>query len=342
MKFGAVIMIAFTVFCALFLCFGVSLGYINNRFPELLGDIKSDLGGVSSPALETEAEIKVEKSDQSSKIGESSIAVNAGAAKGKIVEKFLNPYTAKYSYGKIYLKNNTSEKLDIEGLYKQKLKFKIAKNTEPQVLIVHTHTTESYMLNNNDFYTDDDDTRTRDPSKNVVAMGDIFEKKLRAAGIAVIHDTTIHDDPAYSGSYDRAKETIMKDLKAYPSIKVILDVHRDSISGSGSDKIKPIAVINGKKYAQVMLVMGSETGDIKNFPNWKQNLSLALKYQQTMEVMYPGLARAITFNSAKYNENISSGSLLIEMGSEANTLEEATLSANAAADALVSLLNTLQ
>ncbi|MBO5726045.1 MAG: stage II sporulation protein P, partial [Clostridia bacterium] len=98
----------------------------------------------------------------------------------------------------------------------------------------------------------------------------------------------------------------------------------------------------GKNAAQVMLVMGSQTGGITNYPNWKENLSLALKYQQTLEVMYPGLARAVTLNSGKYNQNLSKGSILLEVGTEANTLDEAKRGAAYAGDALVSLLNTLK
>ena len=117
-------------------------------------------------------------------------------------------------------------------------------------------------------------------------------------------------------------------------------MHRDAVSSGDSDKVKLVSKIDGRKAAQVMLVMGSETGGITNFPNWKQNLSLAVKYQQTMEVMYPGLARAITLNSAKYNQNLTVGSLLLEVGSEANTFDEAAAAAEAASAALVSLLNT--
>ncbi|MBQ0083959.1 MAG: stage II sporulation protein P [Clostridiales bacterium] len=343
MKFKGTALIILTIFSAIYLSVFCGYEYMSGKFPEIIDELKPK-NEISLPE-EKKEEVKTESARESSSLISSS-AVNVASSEpaiGKITAKFLNPYTSNTSYGKIHLKNNTSEKLDIEALYKQKLKFKIAKNGEPQVLLLHTHTTESFMLNDNDFYTAKDATRSRDSAKNMVAIGDIFEEKLKNAGIGVVHDATIHDDPAYTGSYDRAKETILKNLKKYPSIKIVLDIHRDSISGSGEkEKIKPIANINGKKYAQVMLVMGSQTGDIKNFPNWKENLSLALKYQQNLEVMYPGLARSITFNSAKYNENITGGSLLIEIGSEANTLDEAKLSAAAAAEALTSLLNTLQ
>ena len=91
-----------------------------------------------------------------------------------------------------------------------------------------------------------------------------------------------------------------------------------------------------------MLVMGSQSGSITNHPNWQENLKLALKLQQMLEVKYPTLARPLSLMSKRYNQSLSAGALLIEFGTDANTLEEACYSAELVADALISLLNTLQ
>ena len=281
-------------------------------------------------------------SSSNNKDTQSTTVSASGQAVGNITAKFISPYTAGTKYNKVYLKNNTGSTINIKTLLEKKLSFKIDKNNKPQVLIMHTHTTESFMLEERDYYTEDDASRTRDSKKNMIAIGDIIEQKLKAAGIGVIHDTTIHDYPAYSGSYTRSAATITDDLKAYPSIKIVIDIHRDSITANNKEKIKPVVKIDGKNAAQVMLVMGSQTGGITNYPNWKENLSLALKYQQTLEVMYPGLARAITLNSGKYNQNLTKGSILLEVGTEANTLDEAKRGAAYAGEALVSLLNTLK
>lgn len=281
-------------------------------------------------------------SSSNNKDTQSTTVSASGQAVGSITAKFISPYTAGTKYNKVYLKNNTGSTINIKTLLEKKLSFKIDKNNKPQVLIMHTHTTESFMLEERDYYTEDDASRTRDSKKNMIAIGDIIEQKLKAAGIGVIHDTTIHDYPAYSGSYTRSAATITDDLKAYPSIKIVIDIHRDSITANNKEKIKPVVKIDGKNVAQVMLVMGSQTGGITNYPNWKENLSLALKYQQTLEVMYPGLARAITLNSGKYNQNLTKGSILLEVGTEANTLDEAKRGAAYAGEALVSLLNTLK
>lgn len=275
---------------------------------------------------------------------DSSVQVSASKsdAVGKIYEQFLSPYAAKYSYNGIYLKNNTGLSVDIKNELSAGLRLKLNKSDEPQVLIVHTHATESYMAEERDFYTAADKPRSTDNEKNVTEIGEIIAEKLRAGGIGVIHDRTQHDHPSYNGSYNRSAKTINEYLKKYPSIKIVVDVHRDSIAMTGKDKCKPTAEIGGKKAAQVMLVMGSETGSVSGFPNWRQNFRLALRFQQTMEAMYPGLARPMVLCSARYNENLTEGSMLLEVGTDSNTFEEAKYSAELAGDALCSLLNTLK
>ena len=270
------------------------------------------------------------------------VSASPSNAIGKIYEQFLSPYSAKLSYNGIYIKNSTGLSVDIKQELASSLELKIAKTSEPQVLIVHTHATESYMMEERDYYTAADASRSTDNSKNVIKVGEIIAETLKNGGIGVIHDKTQHDHPSYNGSYTRAAKTINEYLNKYPSIKVVIDVHRDSIAMTGNDKAKPTAEINGKKAAQVMLVVGSETGSVTGFPNWRQNFRLALRYQQTLEIMYPGLARQMLFASRKYNMNLTKGSMLLEVGTDSNTLEEACYSGELAGKALASLLNTLR
>ncbi len=274
----------------------------------------------------------------------SSVQVSAqkGDAVGKIFEQFLSPYTQKLSYGGIYIKNSAGVSIDIKNELSSSLELKIKKSKEPEVLIVHTHATESYMDEDLNYYTAQDKPRNENDSKNVVKVGEVFAEVLKSGGISVIHDKTHHDSPSYNQSYSRAKTTINEYLSKYPSIKVVVDLHRDSIAMTGNDKCKPTKEIDGKKAAQVMLVVGSQTGTVSGFPDWKQNLRLALRFQQTMEATYPGLARAMLFCSRKYNMNLTKGSMLLEVGTDANTLEEAIYSAELAGKALLSVLNTLK
>ncbi len=278
---------------------------------------------------------------QPSTESESVPTASSGTVLGKVVERFISPYTANTSYNNVYLKNNTSLKIDLKEFLNSPLKFKVEKNGAPQVLIMHTHTTETFLSENRDFYTDLDQSRTTDTNKNMAALGKIVADKLNAAGIVTLHDTTLHDYPSYSGSYTRSAKTVSSYLKKYPDIKIVLDLHRDAIAQNDTDKVKLTADINGKKAAQVMLVMGAQTGSVKNFPNWKENLKLAVKLQQNLEIMYPSLARSISLVAKNYNGSLSMGSMLIEIGTDANSIEEVTYSAELLSNALINTLNNL-
>ena len=268
--------------------------------------------------------------------------VSAAAVKGKIESRYISPYSAGLSYNSVYVKNSSGLDINLKALLAASLDLKISKNEEPQVLIMHTHTTETYVKDDSGFYTEDYTSRTTDNSKNMAEIGRIIAEKLNNAGIKALHDTTQHDYPKYSGSYTRAAKTVNSYLKKYPSIKIVLDLHRDAISAGGNDKVKLVTEINGKKAAQVMMVMGSQSGSVTNYPNWQENFKLALKLQQTMEVKYPTLARPISLMSKNYNQSLSNGSLLIEFGTDANSLEEAKYSAELVGESLITLLNNLQ
>lgn len=264
-----------------------------------------------------------------------------GAVKGKIISKYISPYSAGSSYDKVYMKNSTGQAVDIKGLLSANLPYKIEKNAGVQVLIMHTHTTETFMPIDSEFYTETFTSRTTDNSKNMVMVGDIITKKLNDAGIKTLHDTTHHDYPQYNGSYTRSAATVNSYLKKHPEIKVVLDLHRDAVSSGDSDKVKLVTEIGGKKAAQVMLVMGSNTGTVKNYPHWQENLKLALRLQQEIEKSYPTLARPLSLVSKNYNQSLTKGSLLLEFGTDANSIDEVKYSAEMVGNALVTLLSSI-
>lgn len=198
--------------------------------------------------------------------------------------------------------------------------FTIDLNGEPQVLIMHTHTTESFEPYERDFYDNSFSYRTTDPSKNTVMIGEEIKKGLTKAGINTIHDTTIHDYPSYNGSYERSEQTVKSYLEQYPSIKIVLDIHRDALE-SNNNLIQPVANINGKKAAQIMIISGCDDGTM-GMPNYLQNFRLASLFQQQLEQDWNGLTRPILFDYRKYNQHLTTGSLLIEVGSHGNTLDQ--------------------
>ncbi|MBQ8922149.1 MAG: stage II sporulation protein P [Oscillospiraceae bacterium] len=191
----------------------------------------------------------------------------------------------------------------------------------PMVLIYHTHTTESFVSEKTGAYDASCIFRTTEPDKNMVMVGDAIAEQLSAAGIGVVHAREIHDYPVWSGAYSNSAKTIQSVLEQYPSICIALDIHRDAIS-DGSTVVAPVCTINGNQSAQIMIISGCDKGNM-GMPNYRENFHLASAIQQTAEGMFPGFTRPILFDYRKYNQNLTNGSLLIEVGSQGNTLEEA-------------------
>lgn len=231
-------------------------------------------------------------------------------------EPYINLQKAGQVLNKTSVENDT---LYTESKLRPAIKIEL--NGEPQVLIMHTHTTETYEPCERQYYDASFNYRTTDSSKNMVMVGDAITRKLEAAGVGVIHDTTIHDYPSYTGSYSRSGETVQKILAEYPSIKVVLDIHRDAISQSGIIS-QPVAEIGGRNAAQVMIISGCDDGTM-GMPHYMENFRFACLLQQQLESDYPGLTRPILFDYRKYNQHLTTGSLLIEVGSHGNTLEQA-------------------
>ena len=261
-----------------------------------------------------------------------SVSVPPSNSSAKILE--LSIGNSGTQVGNFWVKNSTEHHTSLN--FTQELQkvppVKIKRsNASPQVLIYHTHTTESY----------DCTARTTDKSKSVCAVGDAITEQLQAMGIAVAHDTTYHDYPAYDGSYDRSKVTMQKNMKKYPGIQVTLDIHRDAMHRDDGTCLKTTTVVNGKKAAQMMILAGCDDDGSLAFPNWECNLRLALRLQKALCTSYPGLARPMDFCARKYNEDMTKGSLLIEIGTDANTLEEAVYSGELLGKSLAQVLNGL-
>ena len=211
----------------------------------------------------------------------------------------------------------------------------------PQILIVHTHGSEAYSQSDGDRYEESDSYRTTDCTHNVVKVGEEMATVFRAYGLQVVHDTTLYDYPSYKGAYDRSRAGVEQWLKEYPSIRVVLDVHRDALVGKEGQVYKMVSTEAGQKVAQVMLVMGT-SGSGAEHPRWKDNLAFAIKLQQGLVKGYDHLARPIVLRNSRYNQQLLPGSVLVEVGGHGNTLSEAIAGARLWADNVARTLLTMK
>ncbi len=243
---------------------------------------------------------------------------------------------------RFYLSNETPYNPDLASLLARDNAVAVWKGEgvqkAPLVLIIHTHATEAYSEDGALWY--DADTvapRTEDITKNVVAVGSVMAEVFRDEGIPTLHCTILHDKEAYKDSYNRAAATIKSYLEKYPSIKYVFDVHRDSLIREDGEKLRPIAEIDGRAAAQVMSVVGT---DYKGAPHadWESNLSLAAKLLCRLDESYTSLSRRINLRGASFNQQYTSGSLLLEIGSCGNSLEEAKFSAELVAKELSKII----
>ena len=234
--------------------------------------------------------------------------------------------------GNLALSNATDYEVDLTALCAEDLKFSVD-DDGPQVLIVHTHTTECYSGDEMPGETE----RTTDREKSVVEVGDVIAQTLEKYGISVYHDETYHDYPSYQGSYTRELATVTKIMEENPSIKIVLDVHRDAFVYEDGTRLRVVDANASVPTAQVMLVSGTDSMGLYN-PEWRENLKFAAKIQNAAELMYPGLMRPIDLRTERFNLHMTTGSLILEVGSNGNTLEEAKNAGHNVARAIAAVL----
>ena len=238
------------------------------------------------------------------------------------------------------IKNNTSvSSADIAAEITNPLPFAVEWNSpDPQILIMHTHATEDYRLSAGLWFTPGDGARSTDRSINMCAVGRVVADTLNAAGIHTLHDETLNDYPSYTGSYANSRAVVQQYLAQYPSIKVVLDVHRDAIETENGSRMAPVCTVDGRQAAQVMIICGCDNGTTVQLPDWRQNLRVAAAWERAMEGMYPGFTRPVLFSYRFYNQDLTTGSLLIEIGGHGNNLNEALYAGQLAAKGLAAAL----
>ena len=212
-------------------------------------------------------------------------------------------------------------------------------NADPLVLVLHTHATECYSREGSSFYDAGSSTHTSDKSVNMIEIGRVFTETLIENGIPTLHCTVMHDESSYSDSYSLAAISIKEYLEKYPSIRYVFDLHRDAVTYESGAKARAECEIDGKKAAQIMLLCGTDAGGA-DFDHWEKNLSLALKLTDKLSGKYSSLMRRVALRGASYNEQYTNGSLLIEVGTDGNTLSQASYSAELLAKALAELIKS--
>ena len=239
-------------------------------------------------------------------------------------------------FGRCYISTSREEPLPLTTLGEP---FAAAlTEEEPQILILHTHGSEAYTPVPGTEVVWSGDCRTTDTRYNVVKVGDEMAAAFGEAGISVLHDRTLYDYPSYSGAYDRALAAIQSYLAQYPSIRFILDVHRDAIEDGQGNQYKVVSPIEGVgTAAQMTLVVGSDGSGLTH-PDWMENLKLAVALQQDLLAEYPTLMRPLLLRNSRYNQHATTGSLLVEVGAAGNAPEEAALAGRLFAQRMTEVL----
>ena len=284
------------------------------------GSLDSDLGRTKR---EQEAETAKERKQAETKTAQKQ-TTKAKQKEKKSTKATKKLDTSKLKVADINLDNHTKGiQVNLKDYFDKKLNLTLQPAKKgPQILIVHTHTTEAYTKGKKDKYEETDPARTLNNDYNMVRVGEEMKAVFEDMGLSVVHDTSKHDYPSYNGSYAHALNSIEKYVKKYPTIQVVLDVHRDAIIDSKGVSYAKRTKINGESVAQVMLVVGTNDGGLEH-PNWLDNLDLAAHIQLQMAALEPTLPRPINLRAQRFNQHLTPCSLLVEVGTSGNTLQEA-------------------
>lgn len=259
----------------------------------------------------------------------------------QVLEKTVSSGGGKTSAGeRITINNETSYTVSADAIAASAPAFEIAeKKNTPRVLIVHSHATESYAPTDKYNFNHTSEDRTTDKNYNMVRIGAELKKELEKKDIESVHIKDLFDYPEYNNSYARSCAAVEKVLKENPSIQIVLDLHRDSIINSQGIKTKLTTTINGEKVAQVMLVVGTDELGLRH-DNWKTNLKFAADFQKCLLSEEENFARPINLRTSRFNGHTAPGAVIVEVGTGANTIEEALASVKYIANAVEKLINS--
>ncbi len=226
------------------------------------------------------------------------------------------------------------KQIDASEYLQKPLAVKYEESDDFQVLIIHTHGTEAYTPDGALYTEKGSYPRSDKKEENVVCIGDIFEEAFESAGIKTLHCEIPIDKQSYTYAYENAAKIIKDYLKKYPTIKYMFDIHRDAVELTDGSKARMVTAANGQIVSQLMFVVGSDRYVSEN-KNWRDNLALAIKLQTALDEKYPGLMRPINIKQGAFNQYFTPLSILIEVGSDGNSMEEAKRSAKILAEQMV-------
>ena len=237
--------------------------------------------------------------------------------------------------GTVYFKNETDYAIDMTSLLQKDSPVALGEQGV-QVLIMHTHGTEAYTQSPGHAYVASGEYRTTDSSANMLRVGQEICDILNDRGVSAVHSRTLNDYPAYNGSYNRALKDIQAHIQQYPTIQLVIDVHRDAIA-TGNTYYKTAAEVDGQQTAQLMFVTGTDAGGLTH-DHWQDNLAFQAQLHDRLNSAYPGIMRPMSIRASRFNQHIRKGSMLVEVGACGNTLEEALAAAQIFANTLADTL----
>lgn len=287
----------------------------NNYLEQFLQTEISSIKGIQEAEEKVEIEDKNKNQNETTQNTETRNDVQLAQSTNTQTEVVTpNPISENYNvqYGNVKIKNQTTYNLT-EDILKPDIKI-----DNKNIVIFHTHSCESYTSSEKYPYTQTGNFRTTDLKYTVTQVGSELENYLKKYNLNVVHDTSYHDYPSYTGSYTRSLKTVENILQTTPS-DIIIDLHRDAI-GSRAD-YAPTVKIGDDYAAQIMFVIGTNEGGLYH-PNWNQNLKFAVKVQQKAEEMYPGLFKPMMVTKSRYNQHTGKYANIMEVGATGNTLEQ--------------------
>ena len=242
------------------------------------------------------------------------------------------------SLGSDYIHNETPYAPNVLTLLEKKVATE-SKGDKPLVLILHTHTSEAYLPVGTLYVEGSlgDATYSRDMARNILSVGEVLCDTLNKKGITAIHCAVMHDDPTLSGSYLRAAETVKAYLQMYPSIEYVIDLHRDAVTTSDGAFVRAVTEYDGEEVAQVMAVVGTDCNGTAH-ENWSGNLALALQLRSALNQGGEALCRPVSLRNSSYNQELAKYALILEIGTAANSVEEAKRAATLVGEALAELI----